>query len=115
MVQPENTDLLYKGKYHCTIDLQFDRFGFNQASKGVANAGCNVSKAAESKQYHGDTSLTKWVILWYNRTPQNWSPPVTPPEMKNAIPTVAGQVLLFDQWPMIYGPLCASLELYLIK
>ena len=28
-MQPENTHLLCKGKYHCTADLLFDWFGFS--------------------------------------------------------------------------------------
>ena len=31
----EITHLLCKGKYHCTVDLLFDRLGFGQASKSV--------------------------------------------------------------------------------
>ena len=32
---PENTD--HMGKYHCTADILFDWFGFDQTSKYVAN------------------------------------------------------------------------------
>ena len=35
---PENTHLLRKGKYHCTADILFDRFGFNQICKSVSNS-----------------------------------------------------------------------------
>ena len=33
-----NTHLLRKGKNHCTVDLLFDWFGFNQTSKYVTNS-----------------------------------------------------------------------------
>ena len=33
--KPNNTRLLHKGKHHCTIDLLFDWFGFNQRSKSA--------------------------------------------------------------------------------
>ena len=33
----ENTRLLCKGKYHCTPDLLFGWFGFNQTCKFVSN------------------------------------------------------------------------------
>ena len=29
LVEPENTHLLCKGKYHCTADLQLDWLGFS--------------------------------------------------------------------------------------
>ena len=34
----ENTHLLCKGKYHCTADLLFDWFGFNQTCESVSNS-----------------------------------------------------------------------------
>ena len=41
------------GKYHCTADLLFDRFGFNQTSKSASN-----STATESKQIKQEVRLT---------------------------------------------------------
>ena len=35
---PENTRLLFKGKYHSTADLLFDWFGFNQTSRYFTNS-----------------------------------------------------------------------------
>ena len=34
-VHVENSNLLCKGKYHCTADLLLDWFGFEQTSKSV--------------------------------------------------------------------------------
>ena len=37
----ENTHLLCKEKYHCTADLLFDWFGFDQTSKYVVDTQAN--------------------------------------------------------------------------
>ena len=35
--EPENTPFHHKGKYHCTTDLVFDWFGFDQTSKSAVD------------------------------------------------------------------------------
>ena len=38
LVVEKNTDLFQTGEYHCTADLLFDWFGFDQTGKSVANS-----------------------------------------------------------------------------
>ena len=58
-VQTENTHWICKGKCHCTADLLFDWFVFNQTSKYVNN----LSKTSECKPVKQEVAFT--VILWY--------------------------------------------------
>ena len=55
-VCPDNTYLIYKGKYHCMADLLIYWFGFDQNK--LIFCSFNESKAVESKQIkmYGDTS-----------------------------------------------------------
>ena len=49
--KPENTQLLQKVKCHCTVDLLFNWFRFNQTSKSVVNS-------AQAKQLNLKTNKT---------------------------------------------------------
>ena len=45
----ENTQMLLKGKYYCTADLQMDWFGFNRSSKSFLNLNVNFDEAKPVK------------------------------------------------------------------
>ena len=65
----ENSHLLHKGKYHCTMaDLLFDRFGFNLTSKYVSNS-TQTKQLNPNKNRGPDIQLyfplrSKWVFYY---------------------------------------------------
>ena len=58
----ENTQLLCKGKYHCTADLLFDRLGFGQTSKSVYSFN-------STKQLNPNR---RSAVQWYFPLQSNW-------------------------------------------
>ena len=72
------------GKYHCTADLLFDWFGFDQSSKPVCSF--NISKSAESKQNKQEGILPfKLVLSAYTKSPLT-IPTLRPPTIPK-VPT----------------------------
>ena len=64
-LDPENTHLLRKGKYHCTADLLFDRLGFGQTSKSVYSFN-------STKQLNPNQSNRRSAVQWYFPLQSNW-------------------------------------------
>ena len=58
---PENTHLLCKGKYHCTADLQFDWFGFDQTCTSLSNS--TLAKQLDPNQSNRRSAIQRYFPL----------------------------------------------------
>ena len=64
-LQPENTQLLCKGKYHWMADLLFDQLGFGQTSKSVYSFN-------STKQLNPNQSNRRSAVQWYFLLQSKW-------------------------------------------
>ena len=65
LLESEKSHLLFKGKYHCTNDLPFDWFGFDQTCKSLSNS-------TWAKQLNPNQSNRRSFVQWYSPVWSKW-------------------------------------------